>query len=41
MKLRMSKKNKQETMEINGVEENGVVDGPCKSLVIINYLKTL
>lgn len=31
----MSKKNKQETMEVNGVGENGIVDEPCKFLLNI------
>lgn len=32
MKLKVTKKNKQENMEVNGIGENGIVDGPCKYL---------
>lgn len=37
MKIKVLKKNKKENMEVNGIGENGIDDGPCEYLKLLNH----
>lgn len=37
MKVKVIKKNKKGNMEVNGIGENGIVDGPCEYSEFLNH----